>query len=92
MIRASMSLVTRWGGISVPLPTTTARIGLPPAPCEARLGIVALAARWPAVYRVAMLVVGDEAPDFAVGTGSLHRILSERGAVVFFFPKAFTAG
>jgi peroxiredoxin len=39
-----------------------------------------------------MLVVGDEAPDFAVGAGSLHGILSERGAVVFFFPKAFTAG
>jgi peroxiredoxin len=39
-----------------------------------------------------MLVVGDEAPDFAVGPGSLHRILDERGAVLFFFPKAFTAG
>ena len=39
-----------------------------------------------------MLAVGDAAPDFAIGDRSLHRILEERGAVVFFFPKAFTPG
>jgi peroxiredoxin len=39
-----------------------------------------------------MLAVGDRAPDFAVGDSSLRRIVRERTAVVFFFPKAFTAG
>ncbi|HSB61551.1 MAG TPA: hypothetical protein VLI67_07515 [Vicinamibacteria bacterium] len=40
-----------------------------------------------------MLKPGDLAPDFAVGGTSLHRILEKRtGAVVFFFPKAFTPG
>ncbi len=39
-----------------------------------------------------MLGVGDIAPDFAVRDTSLHRILERRSAVVFFFPKAFTAG
>jgi peroxiredoxin len=39
-----------------------------------------------------MLAVGDAAPDFAIGETSLYRILEERGAVVFFFPKAFTPG
>jgi peroxiredoxin len=35
---------------------------------------------------------GDEAPDFAVGTTTLHRMLEEQAVVVFFFPKAFTPG
>ncbi len=39
-----------------------------------------------------MLRVGDAAPDFAVGQTTLHRILEQRTAVVFFFPKAFTPG
>jgi peroxiredoxin len=39
-----------------------------------------------------VLQPGDEAPDFAVGNTSLHAILRERFAVVFFFPKAFTPG
>ncbi len=39
-----------------------------------------------------MLKVGDTAPDFAVGRTSLRRILEQRTAVVFFFPKAFTPG
>jgi peroxiredoxin len=40
-----------------------------------------------------MLKIGDPAPDFAVGATSLHRLLEEKnGAVVFFFPKAFTPG
>jgi len=39
-----------------------------------------------------MLNVGDTAPDFAVGTTTLRRILQQRTAVVFFFPKAFTPG
>jgi len=39
-----------------------------------------------------MLAVGDAAPDFAVGDRSLYRILEKRGAVLFFFPKAFTPG
>jgi peroxiredoxin len=39
-----------------------------------------------------MLAPGDPAPDFAVGETSLHGILRRRRAVVFFFPKAFTAG
>jgi len=45
-------------------------------------------------YRAGMLKPGDEAPDFVVadGTRTLHRILEDRSAVVFFFPKAFTPG
>jgi peroxiredoxin len=39
-----------------------------------------------------VLKVGDPAPDFAVGPTTLHRILEDRRAVVFFFPKAFTPG
>ena len=39
-----------------------------------------------------MLRVGDTAPDFAIGATTLHRLLAERAAVVFFFPKAFTPG
>jgi thioredoxin-dependent peroxiredoxin len=38
-----------------------------------------------------MLKTGDPAPDFAIGESSLHRLLEKQsGAVVFFFPKAFT--
>lgn len=38
-----------------------------------------------------MLKTGDPAPDFAIGDSSLHRLLEKQsGAVVFFFPKAFT--
>ncbi len=39
-----------------------------------------------------MLKRGEVAPDFPVGEGSLYRMLEERAAVVFFFPKAFTPG
>ena len=39
-----------------------------------------------------MLEVGQAAPDFAVGQTTLHRILQQASAVVFFFPKAFTPG
>ncbi len=39
-----------------------------------------------------MLRPGDAAPDFAVGETTLHRMLRDRAAVVFFFPKAFTPG
>jgi peroxiredoxin len=39
-----------------------------------------------------MLKRGVPAPDFAVGNRTLYQILDERAAVVFFFPKAFTAG
>jgi len=39
-----------------------------------------------------MLKRGETAPDFAVGGRTLYQILDERAAVVFFFPKAFTAG
>jgi len=35
---------------------------------------------------------GDDAPDFEVGTTTLHRMLDARAVVVFFFPKAFTPG
>jgi peroxiredoxin len=35
---------------------------------------------------------GQLAPDFAVGPTTLHRLLEDRRAVVFFFPKAFTPG
>jgi peroxiredoxin len=38
------------------------------------------------------LRVGDPAPDFAVGERTLHQMLGERGVILFFFPKAFTAG
>jgi peroxiredoxin len=40
----------------------------------------------------AMLKVGDVAPDFSIGTGTLYQILKKSGAAVFFFPKAFTPG
>jgi peroxiredoxin len=39
-----------------------------------------------------MLQAGDAAPDFAIGRTTLHELLRERAAVVFFFPKAFTPG
>jgi peroxiredoxin len=39
-----------------------------------------------------VLKAGDQAPDFAVGPTTLHRVLEDRRAVVFFFPKAFTPG
>lgn len=39
-----------------------------------------------------MLKIGDLAPDFAIGDTSLYRMLEERAAAVFFFPKAFTPG
>jgi hypothetical protein len=39
-----------------------------------------------------MLQRGDAAPDFRVGDRSLHEMLRERAVVLFFFPKAFTAG
>ena len=39
-----------------------------------------------------MLKVGQEAPDFAVGSGTLHALLEKGPAVVFFFPSAFTSG
>jgi peroxiredoxin len=32
------------------------------------------------------------APDFVIGDGSLYRMLRDRTVVLFFFPKAFTAG
>ena len=40
----------------------------------------------------AMLRAGDPAPDFAIGERKLSQILASSGAVVFFFPKAFTPG
>jgi peroxiredoxin len=39
-----------------------------------------------------MLKRGDVAPGFRAGDRSLHEMLRERAVVVFFFPKAFTAG
>ena len=39
-----------------------------------------------------MLEPPSEAPDFEIGDTSLHQLLSKHKAVVFFFPKAFTAG
>jgi len=40
-----------------------------------------------------VLQPGAEAPDFAVGRTTLHRLVAKgEGAVVFFFPKAFTPG
>jgi peroxiredoxin len=39
-----------------------------------------------------MLQRGEVAPDFAIGKASLYEWLAERGAVVYFFPKAFTPG
>ncbi len=39
-----------------------------------------------------MLKVGGVAPDFPVGDTTLFKILEQRQAVVFFFPKAFTPG
>jgi peroxiredoxin len=40
----------------------------------------------------AVLQAGDAAPDFAIGGTTLHELLREREAVLFFFPKAFTPG
>lgn len=42
--------------------------------------------------RLAMLKMGELAPDFPIGEGSLYRLLERGTAVVFFFPKAFTPG
>ena len=39
-----------------------------------------------------MLKPGEQAPDFAIGQGTLRQILKSRSAVIFFFPKAFTPG
>lgn len=39
-----------------------------------------------------MLNRGQAAPDFAIGEGSLHNLLTNRSVVLFFFPKAFTPG
>jgi peroxiredoxin len=39
-----------------------------------------------------VLQIGDPAPDFAVGETTLHRLLADKAAVVYFFPKAFTPG
>ena len=39
-----------------------------------------------------MLPPGAPAPDFPVGTATLHGLLAERAVAVFFFPKAFTSG
>ena len=39
-----------------------------------------------------MLKADDFAPDFKVGSTTLHQLLRDRRAVVFFFPKAFTPG
>ena len=39
-----------------------------------------------------MLKRGQVAPDFPIRDGSLYKILEQRSAVVFFFPKAFTPG
>jgi peroxiredoxin len=37
--------------------------------------------------------VGEPAPDFAIGDGRrLSSLLKRGGAIVFFFPKAFTPG
>ena len=39
-----------------------------------------------------MLKRGQVAPDFPIRDGSLYKLLEQRSAVVFFFPKAFTPG
>ena len=39
-----------------------------------------------------MLKVGQEAPDFPVGSGTFYALLEQGPAVVFFFPSAFTSG
>lgn len=40
-----------------------------------------------------MLEIGDEAPDFPVGGTSLRDLAAAgHGAVIFFYPKAFTPG
>ena len=39
-----------------------------------------------------MLKTGQDAPNFPIGDASLYDWLKDRAAVVFFFPKAFTAG
>jgi peroxiredoxin len=39
-----------------------------------------------------VLKEGQAAPDFPVAGTTLHALLRERHAVVYFFPKAFTPG
>lgn len=39
-----------------------------------------------------MLEVGDAAPDFRIGDGTLHVLLATGRVAVYFFPKAFTPG
>jgi peroxiredoxin len=39
-----------------------------------------------------MLKVGDVAPDFPIRDTTLYRLLEEKAAAVFFFPRAFTPG
>jgi peroxiredoxin len=39
-----------------------------------------------------VLRAGDQAPDFAFKETTLYRVLEEKTAVLFFFPKAFTPG
>ena len=39
-----------------------------------------------------MLKPGDVAPDFAIGTRSLHQMLGEQAVALFFYPKAFGVG
>jgi hypothetical protein len=39
-----------------------------------------------------MLEPGELAPNFPVGDRTLYSIIEGRSGVVFFFPKAFTAG
>jgi hypothetical protein len=107
MIRASIGLVTWSGGISVPLPTMTARgMGTPdrgagPRPARPEAGILpAPPAKLAAEvapgtrgrYGRLVLAPGAEAPDFAIEGETLHALLARGPAVVFFFPKAFTPG
>jgi hypothetical protein len=60
----------------------------------ARHGDLAATLRAPRAgrYRARVLKPGETAPDFRIGRTSLYEILGERAAVVFFFPRAFTAG
>jgi peroxiredoxin len=39
-----------------------------------------------------MLDPGELAPNFPVGDKTLYELIEGRSGVVFFFPKAFTAG
>jgi hypothetical protein len=43
-------------------------------------------------YGRPVLKIGDPAPDFVVDETTLHRLLADKAAVVYFFPKAFTPG